>query len=199
LVASVFIIVAYAFWKGGWQLVFLGLSQAGRLIDTVWLRLLLGFTLGGLVQVLMPAALIAKLLGRSSGLKGILLGSYIGIIMGGGGPFVSLPIIASIYRAGAGVGPVIALLTGVHLLGLRGLIAWQIPFLGTGIPLARYIVCLFATPLVGLVGEAVFKAVTRPPQVANNRDDSFCNMGQQQDGTGKTCEPTAKEEAETWT
>ncbi len=121
MAALVLIAVAVASSTGGWQLALDGLKQAGQLANTVWLRLLLGFTLGGLIQVLIPKALIAKWLGHTSGLKGIFIGSYIGIIMPGG-PFVSLPVIASIYRAGAGVGPVIALLTGRGLLGIQMLL-----------------------------------------------------------------------------
>ena len=144
-----------AFWTGGWQRVVKGFTQSAHLMNTVWLRLLLGFTLGGLMQVLVSHELIAKWVGPTSGLKGILIGSYVGILMMGG-PFVRLPIIASIYRGGAGIGPVIALLTG-NVLAIHGLIIWQIPFLGVGIPLARYIVCLFIPPLAGLVGAAVYQ------------------------------------------
>ncbi|MFC2015296.1 permease, partial [Chloroflexota bacterium] len=139
LLLSVLVLIALgtAFVTGGWQLAMDGLKQTGRLINTVWLRLLLGFTLGGLIRVVIPHALIAKWLGHTSGLKGILIGSYLGIIIPGG-PYVFLPIIASIYSAGAGVGPVIALLVGRSLLSINMLVVWHIPFLGAEIPLARY-------------------------------------------------------------
>ena len=166
LVTLVLIAVVVALTTGGWQLTFDGLKQAGQLVNTIWLRLLLGFTLGGLVRVLIPSPLIAKWLGHTSGLKGILIGSYIGVIMPGG-PYVSLPVIASIYSAGAGVGPVIALLTGRALLGIQMLVVWQIPFLGVGIPLAKYIACLIIPPLVGLAGAAVFRLVTKPPHISD--------------------------------
>jgi uncharacterized membrane protein YraQ (UPF0718 family) len=158
--ALVLIALAAAFGKGGWQLTFSGFAKAGELVSTVWLRLLLGFTLGGLVRVLIPSGMIAKWLGDTSGLKGILIGSYIGTILPGG-PYVTLPVIASIYSAGAGVGPVISLLTGRALLGIQMLVVWQIPFLGVEIPLARYIACLFIPPLVGLAGSALFMMMTR--------------------------------------
>jgi len=195
-VGLVLLAVAAAFWTGGEQLTKSGLEHARELIKTVWLRLLLGFTLGGLIQVLVPRALITKWLGPTSGLKGILIGSYMGIIMPGP-PYVIFPIIASIYRAGAGAGPIIALLAGRALLGLQHLIVWQIPFLGVGIPLATYIVCLFLTPLVGLAGAAVFKVITRSPQVASKSNQDVCNAGQQPAGEGKT--DTTSERTEKWT
>ncbi len=160
MAAIVLIALVATFIIGGWQLTFDGLKQAGQLINTIWLRLLLGLTLGGLVQVLIPRALIAKWLGNTSGLKGILIGSFIGAIIPGG-PYVTIPVIASIYRAGAGVGPVIAFLTSRALLGIHVLVVWQIPFLGLEIPLARYIACLFIPPIVGLVGASVFQMITR--------------------------------------
>ena len=143
-------------WKGRWRLIALGFKQAAHTFQSMWLRVLIGFTLGGLFQVLIPNTLIVDWLGPASGLKGILIGSYVGIIITGG-PYVTLPIIASIYAAGAGVGPVIALLTGANLISLPMLITWQIPFIGVRVALARYVVCLFIPPLAGLAGAAIYQ------------------------------------------
>jgi len=155
LVALVFIALAAAFWKGGWQLVISGFKRTGSTFKSMWLLLLLGFTLGGLIQVLLPRDLIAEWLGPTSGLEGILIGSYMGIIISGA-PYITMPIIASIYRTGAGVGPIIALLTG-RMLGVEALVMWHIPFFGVRISLSRYIIALFIPPLVGLAGAAVYQ------------------------------------------
>ncbi len=151
--------IVAAFWKGRWQLVISGFKQASRTVRLIWLRLLLGITLGGLIRVLIPSTLIAEWLGPASGLKGILIGSYTGLLMGGG-PYVTLPIVASIYTAGAGVGPTIALLASTSLVSLQPLFTWQIPFLGTKIALIRYIVCLFIPPFIGLAGNAIYQLLT---------------------------------------
>ncbi len=74
-----------------------------------------------------------------------------------GGPCVTLPIMASIYAAGAGPGPVIALLVSTSLLSLPNLLTWQIPFVGVKISLVRYLLCLFVPPLIGLAGAAVYQ------------------------------------------
>jgi len=134
------------------------LKQAGGLFKSMWFRLILGFTLGGFIQVLIPSDLIAQWLGPASGMKGIFIASYAGFIMTGG-PYVSLPVIASIYAAGAGVGPVIALLVSNNLLSLPGLFTWQIPFLGARIALTRYVICLFLPPVIGLVGGLVYQLI----------------------------------------
>ncbi|MFC1952746.1 permease [Chloroflexota bacterium] len=155
LVALVIATMIIAFWKGRWQLLFSGLKQTKNTFKSMWFRILLGLAFGGLIQVLIPGPLIAEWLGPTSGMKGILIGSYAGVIMSGG-PYVILPVIASIYAAGAGVGPVIALLTG-GVLGIQGLITYQIPFLGIKLAMARYIVCLIIPPIVGLLGAVVYE------------------------------------------
>ena len=159
LVALVGVAIMATLWKGGWQLLIPGFKQAGQLVRMVWPRLLLGFALGGLVKVLIPSSLIIEWLGPTSGLKGILIASYAGIIMTGG-PYVSLPIVASIYTAGAGVGPVIAFLASMNMVSLPGLFTWSMPFLGAKIALTRYVVCFFLPPLVGLAGGAIYQLIT---------------------------------------
>lgn len=159
LVGMLVVTMVIALRKGGRPLLFSGFKQAGFTFKSVWFRLILGFTLGGFVQVLIPSPLIAEWLGPASGLKGIFIASYAGIIMTGA-PYVTLPIIASIYAAGAGPGPIIALLTSISLLSLPNLLTWIIPFLGAKIAFTRYVVCLFVPPIVGLAGAAVFQLLS---------------------------------------
>ena len=188
--ALTLIIAAVAFWTGGWQRVASGLTKGVHLFNVVWLRLALGFILGGLIQVVVSHELISKWLGPTSGMKGILIGSYVGIFMVGG-PFVRFPVIASIYSAGAGVGPVIALLTA-NILGLQQLIAWQIPFLGVGIPLARYVVCLFIPPLAGIAGAAVYRLLTVSPKAAQGNPSDALTALKERQGTDRACAPSKK-------
>ena len=148
-----------ALWQGRWPLLISGFKQAGLTFKSMWFRLVLGFTLGGLIQVLVPSPLIAEWLGPTSGWKGILIASYAGIIMTGG-PYVTLPVIASIYAAGAGPGPVIALLASMNLLSLPGLLTWSIPFLGAKLAITRYVVCFFIPPIIGLAGAAVYQLLS---------------------------------------
>src|SRR3972149_8574616 len=96
LVAVVLIALIFTWWKGGWQLTRSGLIQAWHLIDTVWLRLLIGITLSGMVQLLIPRDFISRWLGPESGIKGILIGSYSAIVISGP-PYVMIPVVASLY------------------------------------------------------------------------------------------------------
>ena len=156
LIALVLAAFALSFWKGGWQLTFLSITKAGGLFEKIWFRLLLGFLLGGFIQVLIPRTLVSKWLGSGSGLKGILIASYVSMFATGG-PFVWLPIVASIYRSGADIGPVLSLITARAILSLQMLVIWQIPFFGAELSLSRYIPCLLVPPIVGLLGRATFR------------------------------------------
>ena len=160
LITLVLIAIVATTWKGGWQLTFLGLTNTGQLIQRVGLYFVLGLILGGMAQKLIPSALIAKWLGRASGIKGIFIGSYIGMFIPAG-PFTFMPIITSIYKAGAGVGPIIALFAGRAMLSLQILVVWQIPFLGVELPLSRFLACLLLPPLVGIAGKAVYQLVSK--------------------------------------
>ena len=151
--------MALAFWKGGWRMLLSGFKEGALTFKSIWVRLVLGFSLGGLIQVVIPSPVIAEWLGPASGMKGILIGSYAGIIITGG-PYVTLPVVASIFAAGAGVGPVIALLTSMNLISLPGLLTWAIPFMGVRLALSRYIVCLVIPPIVGLAGSVVYEFLT---------------------------------------
>ncbi|MDP3955052.1 MAG: permease, partial [bacterium] len=155
LVTMLAMAIAATFRKGKWPLVGSGFKQAGHTFRSIGFRVLLGMTLGGFIQVLIPSSLIAAWLGPASGIKGILIGSYVGLFFSGG-PYVILPIVAAIYKAGAGSGAVIALLTG-GMLQVQGLISFHIPFLGVRLPVSRFIACLLVPPLVGLAGGALYQ------------------------------------------
>jgi len=148
-----------AFYRGRWPLLMAGLKRAWETFSLMWRRLLLGFLLGGLIQVLIPRDMIAEWIGPTSGIKGILIGSYAGLIITGNA-YVIIPIIASIYVAGAGAGPIIGLLTAAQMIRVQGLFVLEVPFFGSKIALTRYIVCFFIPPLAGLAGGVIFEWLT---------------------------------------
>ena len=160
ILAALLVTVTFvAFKKGGWPKIIESLRKGYETLMTMWWRVLLGILLGGFIQVLIPRALVAEWIGPASGLIGILIGSFVGMIITGGA-FVVVPVIASIYTAGASAGPIIALLTAANLVRIQGIFIWEIPFFGARIALSRYIICLFIPPIVGLIGGALFRLFT---------------------------------------
>lgn len=93
------------------------------------------FILAGMLEAVIPEALVRDWLAADAGFKGIFLGTFLGMLLAMG-PYASFPVIASIYSAGAGLGTTIALITGWSLLGLSRF-PFEGGFLGLRFTLAR--------------------------------------------------------------
>lgn len=79
--------------------------------------ILCAFILAGIIEVLIPVEFVQNWLSTEAGSKGIFLGTLGGILLAMG-PYAAFPIIASILVSGAGLGTVVALITGWCILGL---------------------------------------------------------------------------------
>jgi len=75
------------------------------------------FILAGLIEVLIPREFVQNWLSREAGLKGILLGTFGGMLLAMG-PYAFYPIAASIMASGAGLGTTVSIITGWVLLSL---------------------------------------------------------------------------------
>lgn len=85
------------------------------------------FASGMIAQVFQPQA-VAQLLGRESGLPGIILGASLGLA-GTGSRWAAYPLAAGLLSEDAGAGAVFAFLTSWQLLSLSRLPA-EVPFFG---------------------------------------------------------------------
>jgi uncharacterized membrane protein YraQ (UPF0718 family) len=82
---------------------------------------------------------------RVSGWKGLVIAMGLGAVTPGG-PMMQFPIVASLYKTGVGVGPLISYLTAWSVLGVHRVIVWEIPFLGARVVALRLVASL-AFPL----------------------------------------------------
>jgi uncharacterized membrane protein YraQ (UPF0718 family) len=123
-----------------------GLSATGSLMLEITPRMIAAFTLAGLFQALVPQEVIVGWMGHGSGFKGILIGMSLGGITPGG-PMTHFPVIASLFKMGVGIGPLVAYLSAWSLFGLQRVIMWEIPFLGPKVVAIRIAVS-FLFPLV---------------------------------------------------
>ncbi len=115
--------------------------------------LAVAFILAGMIEVLIPEEFVKTWLAREAGFRGVFLGTFGGMFLAMG-PYASFPIIASIYGAGAGMGTVIALITGWTLLGLSRL-PFEIGTLGIKFSLVRLGIGFPFCLLAGLIGHWV--------------------------------------------
>jgi|Deesub1362A_J573_1020465.scaffolds.fasta_scaffold01811_2 uncharacterized membrane protein YraQ (UPF0718 family) len=133
-----------------------GLSLARSTAKGTAPLLLLAFALVGYVQVLAPQDLIQHWIGPASGARGLLVGEIAGMLLPGG-PYIVYPLIAALYEAGAGLGPVITMVTSWSALGLLS-VSFELPFLGWRFSLLRLAITLPVPLIAGVLAQWLFSA-----------------------------------------
>jgi uncharacterized membrane protein YraQ (UPF0718 family) len=133
----------------------IALQKSGRLFIGIWPELLLGFVLAGLVDVLVPEAVLIKWLGEQHLGYGILAGWMLGLLLPGG-PYLLFPLVANLMRQGAAPGPLIALLTAKVLLSPIRMVSYEAPLLGWPMTLARVVPSLLLPPVIAVTGQWLF-------------------------------------------
>jgi uncharacterized membrane protein YraQ (UPF0718 family) len=114
-----------------------------------------GLMLAGLVEILVPKELVARWLGTSSGLRGLLLATVAGA-MTPGGPFSSFPIVLALQRAGADIGTMVTFITAWSVIGLNRLLVWEIPFFEPDFLIVRYVASIPLPFIAGLIARYFF-------------------------------------------
>ena len=137
------------------QLPIQAIKSGGSLLLRLIPVLILAFFVAGLMEVLLPKELLVRWVGEGSGFKGLLIGTCLGAVAPGG-PFIQFPIVASMFKAGAHIGPLIAYLSAWALIGINRVIAFEIPLLGFQITFTR-LLCSFIFPIIiGYFAQFVF-------------------------------------------
>ncbi len=126
------------------------------LFRSVARMLALGMLLAGMTQVILPQEVISLWLGDESGFTGILIGTAVGMLIPGG-PYVVIPLAASIFLAGAGVGPVAALITAWNTIPFTRTVMWELPFLGGAFTTSRMLVNLPFPIVAGLLTPPIYR------------------------------------------
>ncbi len=150
--AAIALIVVY--WKAP-EAASKGLNATGALVVEIIPRMIAAFILAGLIQAVIPQETIVSWMGHGSGLKGILIGMSLGTVTPGG-PMTHFPVVASLFKVGVGVGPLVAYLTAWSLFGLHRIIMWEIPFLGAKVVALRVAVSFFFPLLAGWLCENIW-------------------------------------------
>lgn len=151
IVAIALLFIAYQ--RGGGEHI-LGLKAAGNILIQILPLLIFAFIIAGTIQYVMPTDLISKFIGAESGIRGIFIGTAVGGLTPGG-PMIAMPIAAGFLQTGAGIGTMVAFMTGWSLWAFTrlplevGLMGWKF----TAIRLA----CTFTFPiLAGIIANLFF-------------------------------------------
>lgn len=153
MAALAVILLAVGYFRGEGQHL-AGLKTGLNLTWQVIPLLVFAFTVAGMVQVLIPQDKLAAWVGAESGIRGIIVGSIAGGLSPGG-PYVSLPIAGALLQAGAGVGTMVAYLTGWSIYAV-GRLPMEVGILGWKLTLARLLSTIIFPPLAGLIANAFF-------------------------------------------
>ncbi len=117
--------------------------------------MIIAFIIVGYVNVLSPTQLIQEWIGPNSGLRGLLLGEIIGMLLPGG-PYVVFPLIAILYQAGAGLGPAVTIITSWSTQALLT-IGFEIPFMGWRFTAVRWGLGLAIPLFAGVIAMLLFR------------------------------------------
>lgn len=141
-----------AYYKGEGQHI-IGMKSALRMTVEILPLLIFALIVAGMVQVLVPQQLLSKWVGAESGLRGILIGTVAGALAPGG-PYVSLPVASGLLQAGAGVGTMVAFLTGWSLWAVSRL-PMEVGIMGWKFTLIRIASTFFFPPIAGWIAQMI--------------------------------------------
>jgi uncharacterized membrane protein YraQ (UPF0718 family) len=113
-------------------------------------RITMAILVSGFFAVLVPTELVANWMGKDSGMTGIL----IGFVAGGltpGGPMLSFPIVAILFKSGAAVAPLITFLTSWSIFALHRFFAFEIPLMGTRFAVVRVLSSVILPLIAGIL------------------------------------------------
>ena len=153
IVAILFILLAYQRHDGS---LMIGLRSGGQTFLKLIPLFIAVFIIVGLSEVLVPKELVSRWLGEQSGWRGILLASGLGMVM----PpsiFVSFPLAATLYKAGAGIGAGVAFVTSWSLLTLFRM-PLEVSIVGLRPTLIRMGVGLIFPVIAGFLADFFFGA-----------------------------------------
>lgn len=141
-----------------------GVLSGAKLLRSVAPELLLGFVLAGLLDVLVPASALQRLLGSETSARGIGLSWGLGLLLPGG-PYVLFPMAAQLFRAGVAPAAIITLVTAKTLVSPIRMLTYEAPVLGWRMTLSRLLPAILLPPLVGWAGGVIYRLLEGRPRL----------------------------------
>jgi len=134
-----------------------GIKNGGLLLWRNLPILLLSFIISGMVQVLIPQDIITQWLGDQTGIRGVLIGCIVGGLVPGA-PYAVFPLVAVLYKAGAGLGAVVGFVSAWSLWSVSRLPV-EMALIDPQAALIRYAITFLVPPLAGLVAQFIAKLI----------------------------------------
>lgn len=151
IIASVLFLFS---WRAGKDTLKKGLDLTWKTTKQNALLIFLAFLIVGFVNVLSPQELVTAWIGPNSGWRGIAASEVLGMLLPGG-PYVVFPIIDILAQAGAGLAPIITLITSWSTLSLLT-VSFELPFMSYRFTAIRMSLGLLIPLLTGLIAALVW-------------------------------------------
>lgn len=156
LVLAVALISAALCWYlKGPEVFFAVLGAEATLAAMLLPKIFAGVLVASTLPLLVPTETVRRLIGRESGIRGLLAAMVAGALIPGG-PSVTLPLVAGIVAAGADFGAAIAMVSGWVLLGVNRTLIWELSFLPGDLVAYRFLISLPVPILLGLAARALY-------------------------------------------
>jgi uncharacterized membrane protein YraQ (UPF0718 family) len=108
-----------------------------------------GVLIASILPLVIPRERIIRLIGRDSGVRGLVIAALAGAVIPGG-PSATIPLVAGLMAAGADAGAGVALVSAWVLYGLNRTLIWELSFLPAHLVGLRVLLCLPVPVLLGL-------------------------------------------------
>ena len=131
-----------------------GLRVAAGYLGTMAPRILVALPMAAFLAELIPSDVVGEWLGATSGWRGILLASAVGMLVPAGG-MIAFPLALALLKVGVGLPQLIAFLTAWSVFAIHRVIAFEIPLLGVQFAALRLASSLVLAPLSGLIATYV--------------------------------------------
>jgi uncharacterized protein len=135
-----------------------GMKSAGITVLQMLPLLIFAMIIATMLQKLVDPQIISNWLGAESGLRGIIIGSLLGGLMPGG-PYTAMPLAVGFMRLGAGVGTMVAFMTGWSLIAIARM-PLEVGIMGWKFTLIRLACTFFMAPIAGWLAARFFSSVS---------------------------------------
>lgn len=134
----------------GSDVVALALRKDAEILLDLLPRVFIALSIAALIWVLLPRDRVSALVGKESGLRGLVIATMAGMVTPGG-PSSAYSLLAVMAVSGADRGALIAYITAWATLGMQRILIWDVPFMGAEFATLRFMISLGLPMLAGLI------------------------------------------------
>ena len=158
LIVILLALASAALWRG-MDTFHLGITTSMRQLVRFLPILVVAMLLAGFTEVLLPKGLVETWLSDASGWRGIAVAWLAGILTPGGS-IMGLPLVATFFKAGVGIGVLVTYMTALATLSILRL-PLEIGFVGWRLATLRMAVSLLLPPIAGLLAQGIAPLILR--------------------------------------